>query len=113
MTEVFARICREETNKNGLIILHAFYGKFDNEEYSPLDQIEITKDSTVIDVKIPMQCLVKDSQLIIHTEFKSELAGFYDPCIGEEKFLKIEYKYKDECKTVTFSEKEEVKLPFS
>lgn len=76
MTELHGRIYREESAKNGLLILHAFYGKFENDnETGPLDQIEITKDSTVIDVKIPIQCLVKDSQLIIHTQFKSELAG--------------------------------------
>jgi DnaJ family protein C protein 11 len=78
-----------------------------------LDQIEIDKDSTVIDVKIPIQCLVKDSQLLIHTQYKSELAGFYDPCIGFEKFLKIEYTFRELSKTVTFADKEEVKLPIT
>lgn len=40
-----------------------------------------------------------------------ELPGFYDPAIGEDKVLKVQFKYKNDIDTVTIEEKDEIKLP--
>lgn len=69
MQTQYERIIAEEESKGGLLILNAFYGKFDDGE-EPLDQIVPDDKSTFIDVKIPLQCLVKDSEIVIHTSVK-------------------------------------------
>lgn len=72
---------------SGLIIVNAWYGnlaKFGVDEPSPY----------VIDVTIPLQYLVEDSQLHLHNTSKSKLMGFYDPCIGEDKALHIRYLFR-------------------
>lgn len=43
--------------------------------------------------------------------FQSELIGFYDPCVGEEKQLKIDYTFKETSYSVTISDKDELQLP--
>jgi Domain of unknown function (DUF3395) len=87
---------------------------------------------TFINVKIPLQCLVNNSQIIVHTSFKvkllfrspsqqyrffflsqHELPGFYDPAIGENKVLKVQFKYKNDIKTVVIEDKDEIKLPLT
>lgn len=35
-----------------------------------LEEIVVENDSKFIDVTVPMQCLVRDSEIIIHTTFK-------------------------------------------
>ena len=47
-----------------------------------------------IDVTIPLQYLVEDSQLILHEGPKTGLLGFYDPRIDEPKELLIRYEIK-------------------
>ena len=72
MAAQYERICTEEESKNGLIILHAFYGTFDD-EHTAIDELIPEDDSTFIDVKIPLQCLTKDSEILVHTTFKVHL----------------------------------------
>lgn len=90
MLAQYDRIAAEEQSKNGLIILHAFYGKFNpndgeihilanflssiltNVILGPLEELIADDASSFIDVKIPLQCLVKDSEIIIHTSAKVE-----------------------------------------
>jgi DnaJ family protein C protein 11 len=71
MQTQYQRILSDEEAKGGLVILHAFYGKFDDEE--PLDQIAADDKSSYIDVKIPLQCLVRESEIVIHTSVKVDL----------------------------------------
>lgn len=69
MKETVSRIRTEEESKKGLIITKALYGRF----VYPQDR-DITEESghrdEMIDVTIPLQCLVKDSKLILHKASK-------------------------------------------
>lgn len=69
MQAQYERICADEDAKGGLLILHAFYGKFDEDE-DEIDQISPGYNSSFIDVKIPLQCLVKESEIVIQTNVK-------------------------------------------
>lgn len=52
----------------GLIVVNAWYGKFVN------DQSRRNEKAKVIDVTVPLQCLVKDSKLILTEASKVGLA---------------------------------------
>jgi len=65
----------------------------------------------VIDVTIPIQYFVEESQLHLSNTSKSNLLGFYDPCIGEPKKLYIRYLFKDKLHEVAFDDMEVVSLP--
>jgi len=69
MKETVSRIRAEEESKKGLIITKALYGRF----VYPQDRV-VTDESghrdEMIDVTIPLQCLVKDSKLILHKASK-------------------------------------------
>ena len=71
MKATFSRIRAEEENKKGLIITKALYGRF----VYPHDRV-LGEDATighrdeVIDVTIPLQCLVNDSKLVLHNATK-------------------------------------------
>ncbi|ORY49039.1 DnaJ-domain-containing protein [Rhizoclosmatium globosum] len=48
-----------------------------------------------IDVTIPVQGLVFNSQLYISgSHSKAHIVGFYDPCIGESKKLRVTYRFQ-------------------
>lgn len=48
----------------------------------------------VVDVKIPLQNLVENSAIQLPDDIsKSSLPGFYDPCPGCEKSLKVSYQW--------------------
>ncbi|CAH1955822.1 unnamed protein product [Acanthoscelides obtectus] len=108
MQATYNRIRDEESNKKGLVIINAIYGKI-IKDASQQGDMEISND--VVDVTIPVQCLVKDSKLVIHERTKSELPGFFDPALGEEKMLHIIYTYHDEPHEVTVADHEPVRLP--
>lgn len=65
MQAAYERIRLEEENKNGLIILRAFYGKD-----ADIAARTLSKRVNVIDVTVPLQCLVKDSSLVLHGNSK-------------------------------------------
>lgn len=68
MLATYDRIKTEEDKKHGLLILSAKYGKFP-EGYSQTDDNE-TYNEELIDVTIPLQCLVKDSKLLVYATGK-------------------------------------------
>ncbi|XP_017764560.1 PREDICTED: dnaJ homolog subfamily C member 11 isoform X2 [Eufriesea mexicana] len=74
------------------------------------EQQHIRRDE-VIDVTIPLQCLVKDSKLILYDASKSELPGFYDPCVGEEKQLLIQYLFRNETHECIVKDNAPVRIP--
>uniref|UniRef100_A0A8D0DE39 DnaJ (Hsp40) homolog, subfamily C, member 11a n=1 Tax=Sander lucioperca TaxID=283035 RepID=A0A8D0DE39_SANLU len=89
----------------GLIILNAWYGKF------VTDNSRKHERAKVIDVTVPLQCLVKDSKLILTEATKSGLPGFYDPCVGEEKSLKVLYQFRGVMHQVLSGDSEPLRIP--
>ncbi|XP_037299974.1 dnaJ homolog subfamily C member 11 [Manduca sexta] len=120
MRETYSRIRSEEEKKKGLVILKALYGKLPADASSH-EIAEQTGDgvspespnaySEVIDVTIPIQCLVKDTRLELLEASKSELPGFYDPCVGDDKHLTIQYMFHNMLHCCTVSDKEAIVLP--
>jgi len=63
-----------------------------------------------VEVTIPLQNLVVNSQLIIHGNPKN-LEGFYDPCLGEEKELTVRYLYKNKMHECVIPDSEQLAIP--
>ncbi|XP_065349572.1 dnaJ homolog subfamily C member 11 [Cloeon dipterum] len=130
MQQTYARICSDEEKKNGLLIIIAVYGVASNIDsfsipagssssssgnVSPVampasQNREIPEDC--IDVTIPLQCLVQqDSKLYLVEGSKNELPGFYDPCIGEDKKLLIQYKFRGKLHETILEDSEALTIP--
>ncbi|XP_041945030.1 dnaJ homolog subfamily C member 11 [Alosa pseudoharengus] len=105
MQESVKRIIEAEESKMGLIILNAWYGKF------VTDNSRKNERAKVIDVTVPLQCLVKDSKLILTEASKAGLPGFYDPCVGEEKSLKLLYQFRGAIHQVLSGDMESLRIP--
>jgi DnaJ family protein C protein 11 len=90
----------------GLIIVYAYYGNLKNIEDDAMEE-----NPNVIDVTVPLQYLVEDSKLQLYGGSKSKLLGFWDPCVGEDKYLKIRYLFKDALHEVTSYDLDELALP--
>jgi DnaJ family protein C protein 11 len=67
MTATYTRIRDDEENKKGLVIIKAIYGKIVTDPNEQGDN-EVTNE--VLDVTIPVQCIVKDSKLVMHENTK-------------------------------------------
>ena len=76
MKATFSRIRAEEEAKRGLVITKALYGRFiypqDNRGNIGEETVGGQRDE-IIDVTIPLQCLVKDSKLVLHNASKVRL----------------------------------------
>lgn len=107
MMATYSRIKNDEENKNGLVIIQAVYGNL------MTDRNERRTDSSneVMDVTVPIQCLVKDSKMVLHENTKSQLPGFFDPAIGEDKQLHVIYTYRQLPHEVTIQDNESLRLP--
>ncbi|KAM9362110.1 dnaJ homolog subfamily C member 11-like [Symphorus nematophorus] len=105
MQESVRRIIEAEESKMGLIILNAWYGKFVS------DTSQKQEKAKVIDVTVPLQCLVKDSKLILTESSKAGLPGFYDPCVGEEKSLKLLYQFRGVMHQVISADTDPLRIP--
>ncbi|QRV81989.1 DnaJ family C protein [Ceratobasidium sp. AG-Ba] len=89
---------------DGLIILEARYGSS--------KQIEYTHSESTMDVAVPLQLLVNGSQLSIPGgRSKAGLLGFYDPCPGERKSLRVKYSFRGRVHQVTAEDKAPVEMP--
>ncbi|XP_059062994.1 dnaJ homolog subfamily C member 11 [Achroia grisella] len=120
MKETYSRIKNDEEKKKGLVIIRALYGKLPSGASSH-DIPEPTGDSIspespspyseVIDVTIPLQCLVKDTRLELLAACKSELPGFFDPCAGEDKHLTVQYYFHNNLHCCTVTDKQALVLP--
>ncbi|XP_045331466.1 dnaJ homolog subfamily C member 11 [Leopardus geoffroyi] len=105
MQESVRRIIEAEESRMGLIIVNAWYGKFVNDKSKKTEKVK------VIDVTVPLQCLVKDSKLILTEASKAGLPGFYDPCVGEEKNLKVLYQFRGVLHQVMAPDGEALRIP--
>ncbi|XP_061731368.1 dnaJ homolog subfamily C member 11-like [Nerophis ophidion] len=103
MQESVRRIIEAEESKMGLIILNAWYGRFVSDSGQ--------KKARVVDVTVPLQCLVKDSKLILTEASKAGLPGFYDPCVGEDKSLKLLYQFRGAMHQVIATDTEPLRIP--
>ncbi|XP_046423389.1 dnaJ homolog subfamily C member 11 isoform X1 [Neodiprion pinetum] len=111
MKATFSRIRSEEEAKRGLVITKALYGRFVYpQERAPRDDDNGPRDE-VIDVTIPLQCLVKDSKLVLHNASKSQLPGFYDPCVGEDKQLLLQYLFHAQTHECIIKDAEPLRIP--
>ena len=63
MKETYRRIVEDEENRKGLIITKSIYGRW-------LDLSQRDLGDAITEVTIPLQCLVKDSKLILHEASK-------------------------------------------
>lgn len=74
MRATYSRIRDEEEQKRGLIIVKALYGKIPDEAKLEVigegEDVDQSEDREYIDVTIPLQCLVKDSKLVLHDQSK-------------------------------------------
>lgn len=78
MSAQYERICEEEERRKGLIIVSAKYGKFDDDSHSSPTTPNNSQSTSsfsqyediIIDVTIPLQCLIRDSKLKLHKASK-------------------------------------------
>lgn len=106
MQETVGRKIEEEESVGGLIIVQAVYGLL-------VGTVEEGDAVPMIDVTVPLQCLVKESALKLHGASKANLVGFYDPCPDEEKVLRVRYRFQGELHEVTIDDDKELKIPLS
>ncbi|XP_076801380.1 dnaJ homolog subfamily C member 11-like [Clavelina lepadiformis] len=104
MRESTERKLTNEERKMGLVITEAWYGRFVSDTSS--------KSSKLVDVSIPLQNLVENSTLQLPADItKSGLPGFYDPCPGHEKKLKVVYKFRGRQHQALIDDKEALRIP--
>ncbi|KAF9103368.1 hypothetical protein BGX27_010614 [Mortierella sp. AM989] len=93
-----SRKAKQEQSKDGLVIVEATYGNMNA--------------GLVADVTIAVQALVNNSQLVMpggHS--KNHILGFYDPCLGEKKHLRIRYEFQKRMHEVVVADMDHVTLP--
>jgi hypothetical protein len=99
----------------------------DNDGFlSKFPNLDLKKHPYIVDVTIPIQCLVEEGSKLNLYEggSKTDLAGFYDPCAPTtlemirqqeerepEKHLLIRYLYQNHEHQVIVADSEGVKLP--
>ncbi|XP_006463984.1 hypothetical protein AGABI2DRAFT_209008 [Agaricus bisporus var. bisporus H97] len=78
-----------EKSKQGLVIIQASYGGREKEEGAP---------DLTLDVTIPIQSLIRNSQLYIPSgeEAKLNIQGFFDPAPLVSKVLRIRYLFREQ-----------------
>lgn len=102
-----AKKVRAELDKDGLVILQAWYGSlsafppapenWDEAKQVWADPSSLTEDAdgATWDVRVPLQAMIQKGQLIIPGgRAKSHILGFFDPCMGEKKHLVIRYLFR-------------------
>jgi DnaJ family protein C protein 11 len=99
MAETIQKKIDIEKQNNGLIIIEALYGnakllkkmkKLTYKQSKPNKPLP----EEIIEVTIPLQAMVNKSQLHLGSYSKSSLIGFYDPCFGKEKILRVVYAFQ-------------------
>jgi DnaJ family protein C protein 11 len=106
MQQAVERKIEAEKKVQGLVIVSALYGQL----VAPNGRDDSSVEPPA-DVTIPLQCLVKDSQLRLHAASKASIVGFYDPCPDEPKQLRIRYEFRGTMHEVTIDDHDELKAP--
>ncbi|KAK8760295.1 hypothetical protein V5799_028436 [Amblyomma americanum] len=109
MHETYIRIKSNEEARGGLVVIEALYGNFSEEQENNSPPGATVRE--VVDVTVAVQCLVKDSHIILTDASKSNLPGFYDPCLGEPKALYIRYRFRNLAHEVRLADEEAVHIP--
>jgi len=110
MHETYLKIASEERSRSGLVILSATYGAL-VQGGSTAASSSTSTDQEILDVTVPVQCLVRDSRLDLHDNTKANLPGFYDPAPGDDKSLLIRYLFQNREHKVILQDTEAVQLP--
>ena len=139
MREATLRKLELEESKNGLVIIQALYGKLGapdvvsvrmlspqgikdlaalaknrlQKALSQTDNLVNTEASPeYIDVTLSVQSMVNNSQLHISGgSSKASLIGFYDPCLGEKKYLRVTYQFQGKMHQVQVDDKTALAAP--
>lgn len=78
LLETHNRIVQQEESKNGLVIEKAIFGKADLVAQTSLGEGDVSASLELLDVIIPIQCLVKDSTLYLPSASKVMPYMLYD-----------------------------------
>jgi DnaJ family protein C protein 11 len=112
MKETIGRKSDSESN-GGLIIVSAFYGRLPRARANkPPKELVLDDCAPYSDFTIVLQTMVVESKLHIaggHT--KANLLGFFDPCLGEEKRLRVSYRFKNQLHVIEVDDESELLLP--
>jgi len=106
MRETVRRKADSEEAVGGLVILQAYYGQLAAHVDEFDDDLPL-----VFDVTVPMQYAVESHRLLLPRTPKGALPGFYDPCPGEPKSLRVQYRFKGSLHEVTVGDEDELKCP--
>ncbi|KAI9011516.1 hypothetical protein BC832DRAFT_582641 [Gaertneriomyces semiglobifer] len=112
MGDAVKRKTEQEKERGGLIIVKAIYGRLDKPKGLFYAEGEDRGQDEVIDVTTVVQSLVTGGQLHISGGYsKSGILGFYDPCFGLPKRLRITYRYGGKLHVVEVGDLEAVAAP--
>ncbi|KAI9104664.1 hypothetical protein DFS34DRAFT_604008 [Phlyctochytrium arcticum] len=133
MKDLVLRKLEAEESRHGLIVVEALYGKLPESTYAPdhslsaqsikslieklgapheSENIDGAEEKPYIDVTIAIQSLVNNSQLHVSGgHSKSNIIGFYDPCLGEAKRLRITYRFQGKLHQVEVDDQAAVAAP--
>lgn len=136
LAENISRKLESEEARDGLVIISALYGKLPpsdlesvrvlspqgikdlsnsiRAQFNFLKQVSlpVSHQKEFIDVTVPVQALVTGGQLHIPAgSSKSQLIGFYDPCFGERKELRVTYQFQGRLHQVTVSDRAPLAAP--
>ncbi|KAJ9116398.1 hypothetical protein QFC22_004840 [Naganishia vaughanmartiniae] len=102
---------QERASEAGLVVISAHYGLAS--AFTPLGMREKEgEEEKVADVTIAVQALVQNGHLNIPAgRPKYNILGFYDPCMGEAKSLRVQYLFRDKLHEVTVDDMEALRAP--
>lgn len=109
MHETYKKIATDERARGGLVILSAMYGVLVQTQPAQPRSVE----QEILDVTVPLQCLVRNSRLELHDTSKVNISGFYDPAPGEDKSLLIRYLFQDKEHQIIIDDMQAIQLPKS
>eukprot|EP00049_Salpingoeca_infusionum_P001346 m.47479 g.47479 ORF g.47479 m.47479 type:complete len:655 (-) comp10983_c0_seq1:205-2169(-) len=107
MQETVTRKIAQEEEIHGLVIRQAWYGQLVADASAASDR----EETCVVDVTIPLQCLVKNSRLELQATSKANMVGFYDPCLDEPKKLRVVYSFRQKLHEVVVDDQAELRIP--